>query len=117
MATFSKVLLSGSTNGKGVKVVATASAGTTIHTAVAGTSDLDEVCMWVVNSDTSDRKLTLQYGGTTTVDNDIEITIPAESGLVPVVPGLLLQNGLGIKAYGAAANVLVIYGYCNRITA
>ena len=39
MATFSKILLSGGTTGKNIKVVATSSAGTTIHTAVAGTSN------------------------------------------------------------------------------
>ena len=43
MATYSKVKLSESTSGKNVKVVATATAGTTIHTAVAGASDLDEI--------------------------------------------------------------------------
>jgi hypothetical protein len=34
MATFSKRILSGSTDGKAIKVVQTATAGTTIHTAV-----------------------------------------------------------------------------------
>ena len=43
MATFTKTLLSGSTNGKAILVAATATPGTTIHTAVAGTSSLDEM--------------------------------------------------------------------------
>jgi hypothetical protein len=34
-----------------------------------------------------------------------------------VCPGLLLQNGLVIKAFAAAANVVMINGYVNRITA
>jgi hypothetical protein len=38
MATAVKRILSGSTNGKPIKVVATSTAGTTIHTAVAGTT-------------------------------------------------------------------------------
>jgi hypothetical protein len=38
-ATFSKLVLSGSTNGKAVKVVQTATAGTTIHTAHATALD------------------------------------------------------------------------------
>lgn len=33
MATYAKVFLSGSTNGKAIKVVQTATAGDTIHTA------------------------------------------------------------------------------------
>ena len=47
MATYTKRLLSGSTNGRPIKVAATATPGTTIHTAVTGTTDFDEV--WIYN--------------------------------------------------------------------
>jgi len=117
MATFSKQLLSGGTNGKNVKVVETATAGTTIHTAVSGTSDMDEVWLYAMNTDSSDRKLTIEYGGTTSPDDLTEITIGTEAGWVLICPGLLLQNSLVIKAFAAAANVVVINGYVNRITA
>jgi len=30
---------------------------------------------------------------------------------------LLLQNSLVLKAFAGSANVIVIHGYCNRITA
>ena len=69
MATYSKQLLSGSTNGKAIKVSATATPGTTIHTAVSGTSSLDEVWLWAQNTDTTDRKLTVEWGGTTSPDS------------------------------------------------
>jgi len=115
MAVLSKVLLSGSTQGKGIKVVETATAGTTIHTAVSGTTDLDEIWLWAVNSDTSPRKLTLEWGEAAAPDGNIEVTIPAEDGLVLVAPGLLLQNGLVVKAFAAAANVVIIHGYVNRM--
>jgi len=114
MATFSKQLLSGSTNGRPVKVVATASAGTTIHTAHA--SDIDEVWLWAMNTDTADRKLTIEFGGTTSPDDLIEVTIPAEAGLVAVIPGLPLSGGLLVRAFAAAANVVTLAGYVNRIT-
>ena len=117
MATFSKQILSGGTTGKNIKVVATASAGTTIHTAVAGTSDLDEVWLYAMNTDSADRKLTIEYGGTTSPYDLTELTITTEAGWTLVCPGLLLQNGLVIKAFAAAANVVVINGYVNRITA
>ena len=117
MATFSKQLLSGGTNGKNVKVVATASAGTTIHTAVSGTSDMDEVWLYAMNTDSSDRKLTIEYGGTTSPDDLTEVTIEAEAGWVLVIPGLLLTNSLVIKAFAAAANVVEVNGFVNRITA
>ena len=117
MATYSKQLLSGGTNGKNIKVAATSSAGTTIHTAVSGTSDMDEIWLYACNTDSSDRKLTIEYGGTTSPDDLSEITIEAEAGWVLVVPGMLLQNGLIVKAFAASANVVNINGYVNRITA
>ena len=47
MATFSKLPLSHNTNGKNIKVTQTATAGDDIHTAVAGTSNWDEV--WLLS--------------------------------------------------------------------
>jgi hypothetical protein len=117
MASYSKVLLSGSTNGKGVKVAETSSPGTTIHTAVAGTTDLQELWVWAVNTSAVDVKLTLQYGGTTAVDNDIEFTVVAEDGLKIVLPGLLLNNTLILKAWAGTADVIVLYGFVNQIVA
>lgn len=118
MATAVKRKLSGSTDGRGVKVVATSSSGTTIHTAVSGTTagTYDEVWLYAYNSDTVDRLLTIQYGGTSTPDDDIKVTIPSQVGLVLVVPGLILQNASVVRAYAAAANVVIIYGFVNAIT-
>jgi len=116
MATFTKTLLSGSTNGKAIKVVATATAGTTIHTAVSGSSSLDEVWLYAHNSSSASVKLTLEWGEATAPDGNIEITIGAEgTGLVLVSPGILLQNSLVIKAFAATANVITLTGYVNRI--
>jgi len=115
MATFSKEMLSGSTDGKNVKVVATATAGTTIHTAHATATD--EVWLYACNTDSTDRKLTIEYGGTTSPDDLTEVTIEAEAGWVLVIPGLLLTNSLVIKAFAAAANVVEVNGFVNRITA
>ena len=114
MATFSKQFLSGSTNGRMVKVAATATPGTTIHTAHA--TDKDEIWIWAVNSDTVARKLTIEYGGTTSPDDLIEVTIQPESGKVPVIEGLILSNSLVVKAFAASANVIMCAGYVNRIT-
>lgn len=117
MATMSKVLLSGSTQGKGVLVAATATTGTTIHTAIAGTSDIDEIWLYAVNLSTSAVKCTLEWGTTTAADGNLEQTIPAESGLSLMVPGLLLQNGLLVTAFAGTTNVILIHGYVNRISA
>ena len=115
MATFSKLPLSGSTNGKAVLVAATATPGTLIHTAVSGTSSFDEVWLYCQNTSTSSVALDIEYGGTATADL-IEITIPGESGLVLVVPGLFLNNGLIVRAWAATTNVLSIHGYVNRVS-
>lgn len=119
MATFTKVNLSGSTQGKAIKVVATASSGTTIHATGTSSSVIDEVWLYAYNSSSSAVVLTIQFGGTATPDDDIKLTIPATSGLTLVVPGLTL-TGTGaaantVRAYAGTANVITISGYVNRI--
>lgn len=120
MATFSKEILSGSTDGKLIKVAATATAGTTIHTGSATATTIDEVWLYAVNSDTTDRKLTVEFGGTSAPDDLIEFTVKAENGLYLIVPGLVIKGNatpLVIRAFAATANVVMIGGYVNRITA
>lgn len=117
MATYSKVALSGSTNGKQIKVAATASTGTTIHTAQSGTTYWDEIWIYAVNSSTSAVKLTVEWGETTAPDGNIEITLAGESGYTLIIPGLILQNSLVVTAFAATANVILINGYVNRISA
>jgi hypothetical protein len=116
MATFSKIPLSASTNGKGVLVAATATTGTTIHTAGSGTTNFDEVWLYAHNNSATSVKLTIEYGSTAAADN-IEISIPGESGLVLVVPGLFLNNSLVVTAFAGTTNVITIHGYVNRVTA
>lgn len=111
---FTKVKLSGSTDGRGCKVVATSSAGTTIHTAHA--TNLDEIWIYAYNGHTASVLLTLQWGGTSTPDDDIKIPIPHQSGALLVVPGWLLTNSLVLRAYAAAANVIILHGFVNRIS-
>ena len=120
MATFSKIVLSGSTDGRMIKVVATATAGTTIHTGSATATTFDEVWLYAVNSDTTDRKLTIEWGGVSAPDDLIEFTVEAENGLYLIVPGLVLKGNatpLVVKAFCASANVVNIAGFVNRITA
>jgi hypothetical protein len=117
MATISRVLLSGSTNGKNIKVVATATPGTTIHTALAGTTGFDEVYCWVTNTSATPVPLTVEFGGVASPDDHLVDTyqIPANSAPIPIVQGQNLQNGLLVKMFAGTANVLVVSGYCNRI--
>ncbi len=122
MATFEKVLLSGSTQGKAIKVAATTSgsAGTTIHATGTSSSIIDEVWLYAYNSSSSAVVLTIQWGGVTAVDNETKLSIPATSGLTLVIPGLIL-TGTGsaantIAAYAGTTNVVTVSGYVNRIS-
>ena len=121
MATFSKIALSGSTDGRMIKVAATATAGTLLHTGSSTATTFDEIWLYAVNSDTTARKLTIEYGGTSSPDDLIEFTIAVESGLYLIVPGLVIKGNasaaLVVRAFAATANVVNIAGYVNRITA
>ena len=118
MATFSKVKLSDSTSGKNISVTgANTGAAVDIHDAVSGSSDFDEMWIYACNTSASDVILTIEYGGTTDQDDYIETTLTADGGMTLVVPGLLLNGGLTIKAWAGTANVVNINGYANRITA
>ena len=112
--TFTKVILSGSTSGKQIKIAATATAGTTIHTAHA--TSLDEIWLWAVNSSTTAVKITVEWGEATAPDGNIEVTVPGESGYLMVVPGLVLTGSLVVKAFAGTTNVILVNGYVNRIT-
>ena len=120
MATFTKTLLSNSTQGKGILIAATTSVGTTIHTTTSSSATLDEIWLYAYNSSSSSIYLTIQYGGTISPNNDIKIVIPAQQGLTLAVPGLILSGdgstGATIAAYATLANVITISGYVNRIS-
>lgn len=113
--TFSKQKLSGSTDGMGINITATATAGTTVHTASASATVLDELWLYASNNSASSVKLTIEYGSATVTDN-IEITVPGESGLYLVIPGLLIANSKVVKAFAGTTAVLTVFGFVNRIT-
>jgi hypothetical protein len=120
MATFTPVLLSGSTNGKQIKVTGTNSgAAVTIHTATSSTTVFDIIHLRADNDSTSTKLLTIQFGGTTDVDNTIKVTIPARGtltldGLYPVLDGLPLNNSLVVKAFAETADVIKLTGIVHR---
>lgn len=117
MATFTKRTLSGSTDGKGISISSTSSgSGNTIHAAVSGTTDFDEVWIYAFNSHSSSVTLNIEFGGTDSTQR-ISQPIDPSSGLYLVVHGFVVQNGASITAYASVASKVSIYGYANRITA
>lgn len=113
--TVSRIPLSGSTHGRGIKIAATTSSGDTLHTATSSTTDCDVVTIYAYNSSASAVNLTIQWGGTTAVDDDIKLSIPATSGLTLVAPDLVLRNSLVLRAYAGTTNVVTIHGFVNRV--
>jgi hypothetical protein len=115
-----KTLLSGSTGGMPIKVVATATTGTTIHATGTSASIIDEVWLYATNTSVASVVLTFEFGSTTAPDQNIILTIPPKSGLSICVAGLTLV-GTGsaartITAFSSSANVINIAGYVNRIS-
>jgi hypothetical protein len=119
MATFSKLHLSGSTGGQPIKISATTSAGTIVHTTGTSSSTIDEVWIYAHNTSVADTVLTIEYGGTTNPDNRIVLSVPAQAGLTLVLPGLILSgddsSGRSVRAFAATTNVITISGYVNRV--
>lgn len=116
MADYSKQRLSASSNGRGIKLVETASPGTLLHTAVSGSTDMDEVWLYVTNNHTAALTVTIEWGGTTNPDDRIQMSIPPRTGLYLLVPGLVLQGGVSVRAFAQTANLLSMFGWVNRIT-
>ena len=122
MATYSKQLLSESTDGRAKKVVATAigSSPTLIHTGQTSTSILEEVWIYAQNNHTADVAVRIGFGGVTDPDDIVEYTVKTKGGLFLVIPGLILKGNatpLTVKASAGTANVISLSGYVNRITA
>jgi hypothetical protein len=118
MSIYTKKILSGSTDGKGVKVVATATPGTTIHTGPTNTTTLQEIWLWAQNNHTADVILTVEFGDATAPDHNIITSVSSKAGLSLICPGLIIQGNataLTIKAFAATTNVISIIGFVNEI--
>lgn len=117
MATYSRLLLSGSTSGREIPVVAVATAGTLIHTAIAGASSFDEVYLWASNVTGAAATLTVEWGGVTDPGDHMvkAYSIPANSAPIPIATGQVLNGGLVCRAFSGTASAINIGGYVNRI--
>lgn len=123
---FSKIVLSGSTNGRGIFVTGTLpSTASLIHTAITGTADYDEVYIYIVNNATTNRECVLRWAVTTANVTDvpqrnINYLVTQQSGPVLAVPGWPLMDANRIEAYATAAMAtsggIAIYGYAHRVT-
>ncbi len=110
-----RLLLSGSTDGRGIKITAiTNGTAQTIHTAHA--TDIDEIYLEVFNSDNIPQRISILLGGTTEPDDLMEIYLRPSSGWENIVNGQALTNSLIVKAYAAEASKVTIQGRVFRLT-
>lgn len=117
MATAVKRDFSALDHGAGIELTQTGTPGDLIHTAVASTTagTFDEIWIWAQNNHTADVVLTIEFSSHDHAQNII-VTVPFKAGLVPVVPGLILQDTLDVNAFAATANVVTLFGFVNAIT-
>ena len=120
MATFTKKQLSGGgDDGLGITVVATATAGTLIHTCSATAAEFDEIWLYAANIHSSAVTLTVEFGGVSVTKDIIQQSIAATpSGLVLVCAGLIVKGNATakvIRAFAGTASKIEIFGFVNRI--
>ena len=123
MATFSKLAFQPTTmtvgTGLGTLVVATATAGTVIHTCANVATYIDELWLYAYNDHSSAVNLTVEFGGVTSPKDIIKSSLAAQAGLVLICAGLVLQGNptpVVVRAFAGTASKISIFGYVNRIT-
>lgn len=111
-----KLKLSGVTNGRNIKLTGTTT-GTSdlIHTSVTGSDDIDEIYIYALNSDSSTRTVTIEFGGVASPDDLITMDLDAGKGAYLIIPGWLLQNGLVVNGFASVADVVIVNGFVHRI--
>jgi hypothetical protein len=108
----SKVVLSGSTDGKPIVITTTESPGDLIHTASA--TEIDEIWIYLSNTSSASVVTTIQWGLTTTAGSIIQ-NVPGQAGLYLAVPGLVLTNSGTVRAFASVSDVIAVFGFVNRI--
>ena len=115
--TFQKLPLSASIDGKRVLLTSITSASANpVHTALAGTSSVDEVWLYAYNDSTASILTSILWGGTVEPDDVIRTTIPVRAGNLLLIDGHILQNGKTVSIYATTGSYVSIGGFVNRIT-
>jgi hypothetical protein len=116
----SKKLLSESIGGRQIKVVATTTPGTLIHTTGTSSSTIDQITLMVTNQDAAAVTITVEWGGATDPDDLTTLTIPAKSGETLVIASRPLTGdgvaGRSVRVFAGTANKVMVFGDVNRIS-
>ena len=113
--TLTKLPLSASVNGKRILISATTSASANpIHTAVTGSSAVDEIWLYAYNEFTASVLVSVLWGGTVEPNDVNRVYVTSVAGKTLIVDGQLLQDGLTVSIYAGTANKINIDGFVNR---
>ena len=116
MSTYSKQLLSASTNGEPIAITATATLGTLVHQSLL-TGAVDEVWLWLVNRSALAVTVTVEWGAAGAAYHLVEgYSIPANSIPIEVSAGQVIQAGLQVTVFASTASAINAIGFVNRIT-
>ncbi len=110
------LVLSGSTRGRPVLITATASTGTTLHTATTTAGEVDRIFIWLANTDDEAQTVTLEFGATG-ASSEVEILVPPHEKVL-AVDGELLGGAATdtITAYASTGSVVKATGRVERLS-
>jgi hypothetical protein len=120
MSTFSKSILSQSSNGRPIPIPSTGTNTTLVHTGPTGSNQFDELWLYATNPTTADVMLNVLIGGTGFNSNiAFEGVVEAYAGNVLVIPGLVVNgnnsSGVEVRANVSTVSGINILGYVNQI--
>jgi hypothetical protein len=116
ITTVERMLLSGSTHGRRIKVAATSTPGTEIHEATSGADEIDWITLYAYNAHTSVLELAIEWGDDNDPDDVTRHSISIKDGDSLIVASLPLRNGLVVRAFCAEADKITISGFVERAT-
>ena len=102
--------LSESTGGKLIKIAATSSTGTLVHTTTTG--QFEKLWILASNEHTTTVTVTVEWGGTTS-DDRWSLDIDPTDGPIEVVSGWVLgdtSTTYNVRIYASVANVIYVLG-------
>lgn len=114
---FTKWILSGSTDGMGIKVGATTTPGTLIHTWPTNIAQYDEVWLYLQNTSAATVTATVEFWDATAPDHNISLDIPPRT-MILAVPGFILKGNATpktVKVFAGTTNVITATWYIHNI--
>lgn len=121
MATFSKILLSQSTDGASILLSSTAAPGVLVHSTQASAANYDEVWIYANNISASDVTVNIYWGNTGSTNYIGPVNVQAYAGPTLLSPGFILRGtgstGSTVYSTASATGSVNLFGYVNRITA